>query len=82
MTEHNWRTPLVVLWGKTGDGDTWLPLWQHLEDAAAVAGLLWDHWLPDSAKDHIAAALPGGHDDGRILLTWLAGVHDLSLIHI
>ncbi|MCA0437742.1 MAG: CRISPR-associated helicase Cas3' [Austwickia sp.] len=78
MTEHNWRTPLVVLWGKTGDGDTWLPLWQHLEDAAAVAGLLWDHWLPDSAKDHIAAALPGGHDDGRILLTWLAGVHDIG----
>ena len=69
---------MAALWGKTGEADSWLPLWRHLEDSAAVAGLLWDHWLPGSTKAHIAAALPGGQADGRILLTWLAGVHDIG----
>lgn len=75
---HPWSGTVGALWGKTGEAETWLPLWRHLEDAAHVAGLLWDHWLPMSVKAHIAAALPGGLDDGRVLLTWLAGIHDIG----
>lgn len=73
-----WSSHVRALWGKTGDGDTWLPLWRHLEDSAYVAGLLWDHWLPVAAKEHVADALPGAATDGRILVTWLAGVHDIG----
>lgn len=74
----SWSAQVAAIWGKTGDGDTWLPLWRHLEDSAAVAGLLWDRWLPTSVKRLIADCLPGGHADGRILVMWLAGIHDIG----
>ncbi len=65
--------------GKTNPGqDSWLPLWRHLEDATHVAELLWDNWLPTAIKNTIAAALPGGSADGKILLSWLAGIHDIG----
>lgn len=55
----------------------WLPLWQHLDDAAAVAGWLWDHWLPISVRRVVAAGLPDlGH--GRTLAIWLASMHDIG----
>ncbi len=56
----------------------WLPLWQHLDDTSDVAGLLWDHWLAPSARRLISQALPGGDADGRRLVTWLAGTHDVG----
>ncbi|MBW3084711.1 CRISPR-associated nuclease/helicase Cas3 [Austwickia sp. TVS 96-490-7B] len=74
----SWSPGASALWGKTDTDDAWLPLWRHLADASQVAMMLWDNWLPASAKDHIASSLPGGHDDGRILLAWLAGVHDIG----
>ncbi|MFD8822761.1 CRISPR-associated helicase Cas3' [Streptomyces sp. NPDC059605] len=49
-----------------------------MEDSAAVAGLLWDTWLPASARRLIASALPGGEQDARRLAVWLAGVHDIG----
>ncbi|MFF7452174.1 MULTISPECIES: CRISPR-associated helicase Cas3' [unclassified Streptomyces] len=49
-----------------------------MEDAAAVAGLLWDEWLPAGVRRLIAQALPGGEVDGRRLVMWLAGVHDIG----
>ncbi|MFE5614129.1 CRISPR-associated helicase Cas3' [Streptomyces sp. NPDC056524] len=55
-----------------------MPLWQHLEDSAAVAGLLWDRWLPARVRRLIGAMLPGGEADGRRLAVWLAGVHDIG----
>jgi CRISPR-associated helicase Cas3/CRISPR-associated endonuclease Cas3-HD len=39
---------------------------------------LWDEWLPPIAKHRIGSSLPEGEDDGRLLLTWLAGVHDVG----
>lgn len=70
---------MLAVWGKHDrDADGWLPLWQHMEDAAAVAGLLWDEWLPGSVRRLIGAALPGGEGDGRLLAVWLAGVHDIG----
>ncbi len=67
------------VWAKTSPRDDgWLPLDRHLEDAAAVAGLLWDRWLPAAVRRTISAPLPGGDADGRLLVTWLAGVHDVG----
>ncbi|WP_228992052.1 CRISPR-associated helicase Cas3' [Streptomyces sp. DH8] len=47
-------------------------------DSAAVAGLLWDRWLPERVRQIVSASLPGGADDGRRLAVWLAGVHDIG----
>ncbi|WP_434100247.1 CRISPR-associated helicase Cas3' [Streptomyces pilosus] len=58
--------------------DSWLPLWRHMEDSAAVAGLLWDQWLPIGVRRLVAEALPHGEPDGRALAVWLAGVHDIG----
>ncbi|MGA5701748.1 type I-E CRISPR-associated protein Cse1/CasA [Peterkaempfera bronchialis] len=58
--------------------ETWLPLWRHLADSAAVAGLLWDRWLPRNVKEMVAEVLPGGADDARRLAVWLAGTHDIG----
>ncbi|MFH8272969.1 CRISPR-associated helicase Cas3' [Streptomyces roseolus] len=49
-----------------------------MEDSAAVAGLLWDRWLPWSVRRLIGRALPGGEADGRLLAVWLAAVHDIG----
>jgi CRISPR-associated endonuclease/helicase Cas3 len=49
-----------------------------MEDSAAVAGRLWDEWLPLSVRRLIAGVLPGGEVDARRLAVWLAGVHDIG----
>ncbi|MGW3649734.1 CRISPR-associated helicase Cas3' [Streptomyces sp. NPDC000878] len=73
------HAPARSVWAKHDrDADGWLPLWRHMEDAAAVAGLLWDQWLPDSVRRLVGEALPRGEADGRILAVWLAGVHDIG----
>lgn len=73
------HAPARSVWAKHDrDGDGWLPLWRHMEDAAAVAGLLWDEWLPESVRRLVGEALPGGEVDGRTLAVWLAGVHDIG----
>ncbi len=76
--QEPWSERVAAIWGKTGAYDSWLPLCRHLEDTSEVAGLLWDRWLPEAVKNHIADCLPNGSTDGRILLTWLAGVHDIG----
>ncbi|MFC7217720.1 CRISPR-associated helicase Cas3' [Streptomyces polyrhachis] len=49
-----------------------------MEDSAAVAGRLWDEWLPRAVRQLIAEVLPGGEADARRLAVWLAGVHDIG----
>ena len=67
------------VWAKYDRGsDGWLSLSAHLRDASAVAGLLWDRWLPERVMRGVCAALPGGIADGRLLVCWLAGVHDIG----
>ncbi|WP_181008874.1 CRISPR-associated helicase Cas3' [Streptomyces sp. SM12] len=56
--------------------DAWLPLWRHMADSGAVAGRLWDEWLPRNLRELIAEALPGGAEDGRRLAVWMAASHD------
>ncbi|WP_242608641.1 CRISPR-associated helicase Cas3' [Actinomadura formosensis] len=67
------------VWAKHDrDSDDWLPLWRHLSDSGAVAGLLWDEWLPAQVRNVIGAALPGGADDARRLAVWSAATHDIG----
>ncbi|MFI6288347.1 CRISPR-associated helicase Cas3' [Streptomyces sp. NPDC051018] len=49
-----------------------------MEDSAAVAGLLWDKWLPASVRGLIVDSLPGGAEEARRLVVWLAAVHDIG----
>ncbi|MFE5406438.1 CRISPR-associated helicase Cas3' [Streptomyces sp. NPDC056580] len=71
--------PASSVWAKHDrEGERWLPLWRHMEDSAAVAGRLWDEWLPLSVRGLIADPLPGGLVAARRLVVWLAGVHDIG----
>ena len=66
-------------WGKYDRReDDWLPLWQHMADSGAVAGRLWDEWVPRNVKQLVAACLPGGEQDARRLAVWLAAGHDVG----
>ncbi|GAA3386325.1 type I-E CRISPR-associated protein Cse1/CasA [Streptomyces racemochromogenes] len=58
--------------------EKWLPLWRHMADAAAVAGRLWDEWVPRQVRELVGGDLPGGDDDARSLAVWLAAVHDIG----
>jgi CRISPR-associated endonuclease/helicase Cas3 len=73
------------VWAKThfdrddqSDMPEWMPLWRHLDDTAAVAGRLWDEWLPPSVRRVIAATVDGDEARARRLTVWLAGVHDIG----
>ncbi|MFD4997814.1 type I-E CRISPR-associated protein Cse1/CasA [Streptomyces buecherae] len=56
--------------------ESWLPLWRHMADSAAVAGKLWDAWLPRNVKELIAEPFPDGSADARRALVFLAAAHD------
>lgn len=78
---ETWSPAVRAAWGKTDrEAGEILRVHRHLEDAAAVAGQLWDHWLPESVKLSISASLPDGLADGRRLYTFLAGVHDIGKV--
>ncbi|MGW6275688.1 CRISPR-associated endonuclease Cas3'' [Streptomyces sp. NPDC055060] len=75
--------PARRVWAKSdqragGKSGAWLPLWRHMADSGAVAGRLWDYWLPLHIRRLIAEALPGGERDARLLAVWLATVHDIG----
>ena len=79
MADPQWSPAALSVWGKTSayDGDKSLRLVQHLTDSADVAGYVWD-WLPRRVRRTIDDALPGQARDGRALLRWLAGTHDVG----
>ncbi|MFD9337192.1 type I-E CRISPR-associated protein Cse1/CasA [Streptomyces sp. NPDC060028] len=56
----------------------WLQLWRHMADSAAMAGRLWDGWTPHNVRRLVAESLPGGEDDARLLVVWLAAIHDIG----
>lgn len=81
-SSHEVGAALRSIWAKTdarfgNELTTWLPLTQHLDDAAMAAGWLWDHWLADSVRDRISAAV-GSHKQARALLVFLAATHDIG----
>ncbi|MFE1957626.1 type I-E CRISPR-associated protein Cse1/CasA [Streptomyces sp. NPDC059479] len=47
-----------------------------MADSAAVAGKLWESWLPESVKRLMSEALPDGDKDGVRLVQFLAASHD------
>jgi CRISPR-associated endonuclease/helicase Cas3 len=55
-----------------------MPLWRHLDDTAAVAGRLWDEWLPESIRRVVAASVDGDRAAARRFAVWLAGVRDVG----
>lgn len=68
-----------VVWAKHDrEPEGWLPLWRHMADSGAVAGLLWDCWVPDRVQRVVAAAFGGDVRHARQLAVWLATVHDIG----
>ncbi|GAA1215056.1 CRISPR-associated helicase/endonuclease Cas3 [Kitasatospora nipponensis] len=68
-----------TVWAKHDtDDDGWLPLWQHMADSGAVAGLLWDNWVPAQVRRLVAEVMPRGESDARRLAVWLARTHDIG----
>lgn len=74
-----WSNAARSVWAKTDRATgTSLSLVQHLTDTAAVAGELWDHWLAPNVRRVISTNLPDGEADGRRLVTFMAGIHDIG----
>ena len=73
-------TPAKTLWAKSdfAEGVDWLPLYQHIADSAAVAGILWDDFLPESTKRVVASGSGGDAALARKVTVWLAAAHDLG----
>lgn len=82
MTVDRW----LSAWAKTACRDPsnqatvthWLPLHQHLADAAGVAGRLVDEWVSPLVVDRVARDLDGDAAAVRTIATWLAAVHDVG----
>ncbi len=64
--------------GKSAEGTAgqWMPLYQHMRDSAATAGVLWDRWLPLSTKRLLAGGVSPALGAKRV--RFLAAVHDLG----
>lgn len=75
-----WHADVWQLWAKSGEDGKWLSVPQHMRDSAAVAGLLWDHWASDSLRQLLATESSLEPAGVRLLLQWLAGVHDVGKI--
>lgn len=74
-----WSKRAGSVWGKldpTTEG--WMSLVRHLEDSAAVGRYLWDEFLPDATKRCISEGLAIPDEQGRQVVSWLAGIHDVG----
>ncbi|KAA8816148.1 hypothetical protein CSQ85_12040 [Bifidobacterium rousetti] len=71
----------LSVWAKSNMRDptdpSHLQVWQHLEDTGAIAGYVWDLFLPRHVRDLIAADC-GSVYDARVLFVFLASVHDVG----
>lgn len=67
------------VWAKSPNTEgAWLPLWQHMDDSADIAGGLFDTWLAPSAVELLAMPFAGDIAVVRTAITFLAGMHDLG----
>ncbi|SON62628.1 CRISPR-associated nuclease/helicase Cas3 [Mycobacterium simulans] len=67
------------VWAKSlNDEGAWLPLWQHMDDSADVAGGLFDQWLSPPVINILAGSFNGDVVAARTAVTFLAGLHDLG----
>lgn len=75
----NWSPATASVWGKLDStASQWLPLTLHLEHAAAMAGHLWDGFVPRSVKALLMSDLDAPDEAVRTLCCWYAGVHDVG----
>lgn len=62
----------------------WLPLHQHLKDAADAAAKIWDEWTPKVMRDLITSSMPATIDVAdhprlaRAVAIFLAATHDVG----
>jgi CRISPR-associated helicase Cas3/CRISPR-associated endonuclease Cas3-HD len=76
-----WSPGARSVWGKLDPrGDGWMPLVVHLQDAAAVAGYLWDEFVPVATRGYICAELGIPAEQARMMVAWLAAVHDIAKV--
>lgn len=69
-----------IAWAKAASGGPeWLSVASHCRDASAVAGRLWDVWLPERTRAIVAGSLVEPAS-ARALVRLLAGLHDLGKI--
>lgn len=67
-----------MLWAKTSQGHPSIhPLWCHLVDVAAVAGVLYEEVLEQDARNMLTRML-GVTDDAGAWLSFYAGLHDIG----
>ncbi len=67
------------VWAKSDRATNgWLPLWRHMADSAAVAGLLWEKWLPKNVRELITEAVGQERGGAQTLAMWLAATHDIG----
>ncbi len=71
--------PVWALWAKKGKpgADTWLPLPQHLADAAGIARLLWRNWISESVR-HLVETDLSQPEQAENLFVFLAASHDIG----
>lgn len=71
----------LSIWAKSVISDPsdhhYLQLWQHLEDTAETAGLIWRDFLPGNIRDVLAEDL-GGPTQALTLYRFIAAVHDVG----
>lgn len=70
----------AACWAKSRNGGRqWMSVSQHSADAADIAALLWDHWLPRAVRRRIAQDLEDP-STAKTLVRLLAYLHDLGKI--
>lgn len=57
-----------------------MPLVVHLQDASVVAGYLWDEFVPEAIRRYICEELLISDAQARVLVAWLAAVHDIAKV--
>lgn len=73
----SWSLAARSCWGKTSqDTAQWLPLVQHLEDAAGVAAALWEN-LPANVRRLFCQVL-SSDDATKAFIQFAAGTHDVG----
>lgn len=75
---NTWSPPAQSCWGKTNEVGDWLPVVQHLEDAAGVMAEVW-RLQPQSIRSLLADSL-GGERAAQTFECFLAGIHDVGKV--
>ncbi len=66
----------MTFWGKTGEGDDYLPLERHLDDTGATATRLWNVTLTSRQRAWWSSRLGEEERDAQAWVSFIAAVHD------